>query len=60
MKPTALIPVHGTCNCVEHLLRTAKGFRAFDTLDHEIGIYPTPDLAADALLELATQENSDV
>jgi hypothetical protein len=29
--------------CVGHLLRTAKGFRACDANDKEIGTYPTPE-----------------
>ncbi len=49
-----LIPVHGANGCAGHLLRTAKGFRAFDTHDKEIGLYPTPEAGVTALLELAT------
>ena len=30
MKPTPLIPVHSAHGCTGHLLRTAKGFRAFE------------------------------
>jgi hypothetical protein len=36
------------------LLRTAKGFRACDANDKEIGCFATADAAAAALLELAT------
>ncbi len=51
---TPLIPVHGAQGCAGHLLRSAKGFRAFDAHDKEIGVYPTPDAGVAALLELAT------
>ena len=60
MKPTPLIPVHGAQGCAGHPIRSARGFRAFDPDDREIGVYPTPDLGAVALLELATRENTDV
>ncbi len=49
-----LVPVHGAHGCAGHLLRSAKGFRAFDSQDKEIGLYPTPDSAVAALLELVT------
>ncbi len=49
-----LIPVHGAQGCAGHLLRTANGFRAFDSEDKEIGVYPTPEAGVAALLELAT------
>jgi hypothetical protein len=32
-----LVPVHGTHGCAGHLLRSAKGFRAYDSDDREIG-----------------------
>jgi hypothetical protein len=51
-----LIPVHNTTGCVGHLLRSARGFRAFDSDDREIGSYPNADLAVAALLDLATAE----
>jgi hypothetical protein len=35
---------------------SARGFRAFDRDDREVGCYPNPDLAARALLELAVAE----
>jgi hypothetical protein len=38
-----LVPVHGTRGCVGFLLRTAKGFRAFDIADKEIGCFATAD-----------------
>jgi len=41
-----LIPVHGEHGCVGHLLRSAKGFRACDVNDKEIGTFPTTDAAA--------------
>jgi len=37
MKPTSLIPVHVAHGCAGDLLRTAKGVRAFDAQDREIG-----------------------
>ncbi len=49
-----LIPVHGAQGCAGHLLRTANGFRAFDSEEKEIGVYPTPEAGVAALLELAT------
>ncbi len=39
--------------CAGHF-RSARGFRAFDADDKEIGLYPTPDAGVAALLELAT------
>ncbi len=49
-----LVPVQHTRLC-GHLLRSAKGFRAFDSDDREIGGYPTPDLVVAALLGLASK-----
>jgi hypothetical protein len=49
-----LMPVHNASGCCGHLLRSAKGFRAFDAYDGEIGVYETPDLGIAALLERAT------
>jgi hypothetical protein len=49
-----LMPVFSTTGCVGHLLHTAKGFRACDANDKEIGTYLTADLAAAVLLERAT------
>jgi len=51
---TTLIPVFGTAGFAGHLLRTARGFRACDVRDKQIGVYPTADQGATALLELAT------
>ncbi len=51
--PARLLSIHGVTGCVGHLLRSAKGFRAFDAGDKEIGLYPTPDAGVTALLELA-------
>lgn len=51
-----LIPVFGTHGCVGHLLRSARGFRACDANDKEIGTYPNAELAAAALLERAMVE----
>jgi hypothetical protein len=50
MKPTPLIPVHAEHACAGHILRTAKGFRVFDSDDREIGSYPNADLAVAALM----------
>jgi hypothetical protein len=50
-----LVPVHDTTGCVGHLLRSAKGFRAFDANDKEIGTYPTAGLGIVALLERCTR-----
>jgi hypothetical protein len=49
-------PVVGISGCVGHLLRSARGFRAFDRDDREIGTYPTPDAAIAALLEREAAE----
>ena len=49
-------PVIINGDCRGHVLRTAKGFRAFDRDDRELGTYPTPDAAVAALLELAVAE----
>ena len=46
-------PVIGSTGCVGHLIWTARGVRAFDRDDREVGTYPTMDAAAAALLELA-------
>jgi hypothetical protein len=37
-------------------MRTARGFRAFDAADKEVGTYATADIAVAALLELAVAE----
>ncbi len=49
-----LFPVHGVTGCVSHLLRSDKGFRAFDSQDKEIGTFDSAEAGAAALLELAT------
>jgi hypothetical protein len=49
-----LMPVFDMSGCVGHILRTAKGFRACDSNDKEIGVFETPDLGIAALLEAAT------
>jgi hypothetical protein len=49
-----LTPVHNTSGCIGHLLRSAKGFRAFDRDDQEIGTYERAGLGLVALLERAT------
>jgi hypothetical protein len=45
-----LIPVLGERECLGSLLRTARGYRAFDSDDREIGTYPTVEAGAAALL----------
>jgi hypothetical protein len=49
---TPLIPVVGVGGCAGHLLRTAKGFRAFDRDCKEIGTFADAALGAIALLGL--------
>jgi hypothetical protein len=49
-----LIPIHDTTGCVGHVLRSAKGFRAFDRDDREIGTYATAGEGLVALLEQPT------
>ena len=41
-------PVIGIDGCVGHLIRTARGVRALDANDKEIGTYATMDEAAAA------------
>jgi hypothetical protein len=48
------MPVFGVSGCCGHLLRTARGFRACDANDKEIGVFETPALGIAALLEAAT------
>jgi hypothetical protein len=50
----ALMLVHDTTGCVGHLLRSARGFRAFDSNDKQISIYATAGDGVVALLERAT------
>jgi hypothetical protein len=47
------MPVHDTTGCIGHLLRSARGFRACDRNDRQIGVFETPALAIAALLEAA-------
>jgi hypothetical protein len=49
-----LMPVFDTSGCCGHLLRTAKGIKAYDRVDRLVGIFETPDLGIAALLEAAT------
>ena len=44
--------------CVGHLLRSARGFRAFDANDKEIGVFETARLGLVALLERATDRRA--
>jgi hypothetical protein len=46
-------PVIGSTGCVGHLIWTARGVRAFDADDKEIGTYASMDQAAAILLERA-------
>ncbi len=46
-----LIPVFGAVRCAGHLLRTARGFRAFCADDREIGLFHELDRAVEALLK---------
>lgn len=39
--------------CCGHILRTAKGFKACDANDKEIGVFETPAAGIVALLEVA-------
>jgi hypothetical protein len=48
-----LMPVFDTTGCCGHILRTARGFRACDRNDRQIGVFETPPLAIAALLEAA-------
>jgi hypothetical protein len=53
---STLMPIHNTTGCVGHVLRTAKGFRACDANDKQVGIFATPALAVAALLERANTD----
>jgi hypothetical protein len=48
-----LQPVFSTGGCAGHILRTAKGFRACDFNDKQIGVFETADRAAAAVLARA-------
>jgi hypothetical protein len=50
-KECQLVPVHGQAGCAGHLLRSAKGFRAFDADSKELGTFEDAALAAQALLD---------
>ena len=45
-KEFPLVPVHGQAGCAGHLLRNAKGFRAFDTDSKELDTFKDAALAA--------------
>jgi hypothetical protein len=45
----ALVPVHGTHGCAGHLLRSARGFRAIDVQDREVGTYASSEAGIAAL-----------
>jgi hypothetical protein len=47
-------PVIGSTGCVGHLIWTARGVRAFDADDKEIGVYATMADAAAALFAVVT------
>ena len=48
-------PVIGSTGCVGHLIWTARGVRAFDVDDKEVGTYSSMDAAAAVLQERAMQ-----
>jgi hypothetical protein len=48
-----IIPINGAQGCVGHLRGCARGFRAYDQHDKEIGTYPVPELAVAAVLDRA-------
>ena len=52
--PCPLVPVMGEAGCAGHLLRGAKGFRAFDRDGKQIGTFENINVGTAALLELAT------
>ena len=54
-----LVPVMGQGGCAGHLLRTHKGFRAFNAEGKEIGMFENLNLAASALLDEQTTEATD-
>jgi hypothetical protein len=45
-----LIPVHNASDCCGHLLRSARGFKAYDATEKLIGIYATAGEGLVALL----------
>jgi hypothetical protein len=49
-------PVIRSTGCVGHLIWTARGVRALDAIDKEVGTYATMDEAAAALLALSEVE----
>ena len=48
-------PVIGSTGCVGHLIWTARGVRAFDADDKEVGTFASMDSAAAALFALVTE-----
>jgi hypothetical protein len=54
ISPKTLMPVFHVSGCVGHILRTARGFRACDANDKEIGVFETAGLSIVALLGAAT------
>lgn len=49
-----LMPVFNQTGCCGHILRTARGFRACDANDKEIGVFEAPAAGIAALLERGT------
>jgi hypothetical protein len=56
---TNLMPVFWQHGCAGHLMRSPKGFRAFDCNDKLIGIFATSDAAAQALLNQQDRKEFD-
>jgi hypothetical protein len=52
---TTLTPVFGTAGCAGHLLRTARGYRAFDHEEKYIGNFEDIGSGTKALLEPTTE-----
>jgi len=50
-----LTPVFDASGCVGHILRTARGFRACDANDREIGVFETAGLGVVALLNQSSE-----
>jgi len=52
-------PVFSEHGCVGHVIRSVRGWTGYDSEDRKIGIYPTPDAAAQALLEAAVVDAAE-
>jgi hypothetical protein len=51
-----LIPVFSEHACCGHILRTAKGFKAYDVSDRLVGVFETADLGVAAILATEVTE----